>query len=181
MTGVQSLNFQIDLLDVEGQQTLKSTSFLKIKSFQEEIYESDLKDLVQKINESPSSKFVVQFTSNEDQYLSFLEKNPKEQIAKLLLEINLSADHEILNIFTRKQTQTQFQHQTNDIKVIKNEEENVPEIKVPPNMPLPNMNTQNFQEEPQKMPEPEKSFFQKYFWYIMIGGFLVMQLLTVDK
>mmetsp|Transcript_104910 Transcript_104910/g.146268 ORF Transcript_104910/g.146268 Transcript_104910/m.146268 type:complete len:237 (+) Transcript_104910:53-763(+) len=32
-----------------------------------------------------------------------------------------------------------------------------------------------------EVPEENKTFFQKYFWYIIIGGFVVFQFLTVDK
>ena len=30
-------------------------------------------------------------------------------------------------------------------------------------------------------PEEQQSFFKKYFWWIVIGGFVLFQILTIDK
>lgn len=39
----------------------------------------------------------------------------------------------------------------------------------------------DFKNEGEIKPVKEKTFFQKWFWWIIIGGFLIMQLMKVDK
>ena len=126
-------------------------------------------------------------TSSEKRFVTPLVLN--YQIVSFVVEAQLDPDFNVVGIAVlpgenkRLPTSIRFQETINlDKEEIERELAGLPKREMNDNFPIRDPRLRGAKKEvpPPVEPPKEESFFKKYFWYIAIGGFFLMQILTLD-
>jgi hypothetical protein len=185
------LSLQIEFkISVKGQKEniekkTESTLNFDIKNPEDSV--SDNQEIVKILNTLGNGYYTIQFSdekNNKTFRTTLLKKENEPEIKDLDINLVLDKKGQVININVIKKF-VKYDKKANYVKLQKITENNDFQDLEPSkkrenldfNEPGQNPNPNN--ENP--VVEKEKSFFQKYFWWIVIGGFLIMQLMKVDK
>ncbi len=183
LSPILTQKYSLDLLNLRTGVKRQTESYILFDKSNINDFTFDYTQILEVINSDSPGNFVIEFKNKNGKKLkSFLNnENNSLPLKGLVLEIIRNTEGQIISIFPQKSFKN-FNPKNvviRDAEVIKEDVQisfsslNEPHSHNMPGTEVPGA-------EPPK-PEKEKSFFKRYFWWIVIGGFLVMNIMKMDK